>query len=62
MQGQPIDCLELGEGETQVWLQARIDADGNPSTKGDGDVLSAVLGPLSPGTADLKLVLGAAKP
>ena len=23
IEGQPIDCLELGEGETQVWLQAR---------------------------------------
>ncbi|WP_296722433.1 M14-type cytosolic carboxypeptidase [Erythrobacter sp.] len=23
LDGQPIDCLELGEGETQVWLYAR---------------------------------------
>ena len=23
IEGQPIDCLELGEGETQVWLYAR---------------------------------------
>lgn len=23
LDGQPIDCLELGEGETQVWLTAR---------------------------------------
>ena len=56
------DMMMGGTWPDQVWLQARIDADGNPSTKGDGDVLSAVLGPLSPGTADLKLVLGAAKP
>ena len=23
LEGQPIDCLEMGEGETQVWLYAR---------------------------------------
>ena len=23
LDGQPIDCLEVGDGETQVWLYAR---------------------------------------
>src|SRR5690606_39809339 len=23
LEGQPIDCIEMGEGDTQVWLYAR---------------------------------------
>ena len=56
------DMMMGGAWPDQVWLQARIDADGNPSTKGEGDVVSPVLGPLSSGSADLMLVLGAAQP
>ncbi len=52
------DMMLGGEWPEQVWLQARVDSDGNPSTKSEGDVESAVIGPLSSGTKDIALTLG----
>lgn len=58
------DMMMGGDWPDQVWLQARVDTDGNPSTHSDTDMESAVLGPLSSGSKDLHLVLqpGAASP
>lgn len=47
-----------GEWPEQVWVQARLDSDGNPSTKSEDDVESAVVGPLPSGAVDVALVLG----
>lgn len=52
------DMMMGGTWPEQVWLQARIDADGNPSTKGEGDVSSKVIGPVTSGAADVEIVLG----
>ncbi len=52
------DMMLGGAWPDQIWLQARIDSDGNPTTKSETDVESAVIGPVSSGAADLSLVLG----
>lgn len=61
--------LEISLGEAQllpmaggawpeeVWVQARLDQDGNAMTKGEQDLESAVLGPLTKGTEGLAFVL-----
>lgn len=41
----------------QVWVQARLDADGNAMTRGDQDLASALVGPLETGAAPIELVL-----
>ena len=46
-----------GTWPEQVWLFARLDADGAPGSS-DGDVESAHLGPLAPGSLALDLVIG----
>ena len=46
-----------GAWPEEVWVQARLDADGNAMTKGEQDLESAVLGPLTKGTEGLALVL-----
>ncbi len=43
---------------TEVWVQARIDSDGNAMTKGESDISSPVIGPLTAGSSDIKIVLG----
>lgn len=43
--------------EGNISLSARLDADGNAMTRGAGDISSSTLEPLSPGTADVTLVL-----
>ena len=41
----------------QVWVQARLDADGNAMTRGETDLASALIGPLEAGAPALELVL-----
>lgn len=52
------DMMLGGAWPENVWVQARVDADGNPSTKGEGDVESAVVGPIASGATEVGLVLG----
>jgi hypothetical protein len=52
------DIMMGGDWPTQVWISARVDADGVPTTKGDDDVVSALLGPFSPGAEGIALTLG----
>jgi cytochrome c-type biogenesis protein CcmH/NrfG len=47
-----------GEWPEEVWLRARLDLDGDPMTRDEVDLTSAVLGPLGPGSEGLELVLG----
>jgi hypothetical protein len=47
-----------GPWPDQVWLQARLDADGNAMTRSDEDVSSPVIGPVLTGTTDVVLTLG----
>ena len=43
--------------EGSISLSARLDADGNAMTRGDSDLSSAVIEPLSPGANDVELIL-----
>ena len=52
------DMMLGGAWPDQFWVQARIDADGNAATRGEGDLESTVIGPLSVGAQDVALVLG----
>ena len=51
------DIMMGGAWPEQVWIQARADADGNAMTKEADAARSVVVGPVSPGTKDLELVL-----
>lgn len=51
------DLMMGGAWPDQVWVEARLDTDGNPSTKSDSDLLAARVGPFSPKAADVSLVL-----
>ncbi len=53
------DMVMGGAWPESVWVQARIDADGDPMTRDDTLAQSPVIGPLSTGTADLLLTLTA---
>lgn len=53
------DMMMGGQWPEQVWVQARLDADGNPTTKGEGDLESEVAGPLSSGATEITLTLAA---
>ena len=50
--------MSKGPWPEQVWVFARLDADGVAGS-GPGDLESAKLGPLSPGTEGVELVIGA---
>ncbi len=52
------DMMMGGTWPEQVWLKARVDADGDAMTRSDEDVEATVVGPLSSGAADVELVLG----
>jgi hypothetical protein len=62
----PLD-VELGDAQLlpmsggswpeEVWVQARLDADGDAMTKGDTDLASEMIGPLTKGTEGLSFVL-----
>ena len=43
--------------EGNISLTARLDADGNAMTRGEGDISSAVEEPLSPGASGVQLLL-----
>jgi cytochrome c-type biogenesis protein CcmH/NrfG len=43
------DLTMGGEWPQEVWLRARIDADGNPSTTSEEDLVSDLVGPVAPG-------------
>ncbi len=51
------DLIRGGAWPDEVWLKARWSAGGDPMTPGPGDLVSAVLGPISAGSSDLSLVL-----
>ena len=52
------DMMMGGVWPDEVWLQARIDADGNPTSRSADDIESPVLGPLRVGETAAQLVLG----
>ena len=51
------DMMLGGPWPDQVWVSARVDTDGNPTTKAATDLLSNTAGPFSPGSTDVELVL-----
>ena len=51
------DIMLGGGWPDQVWLTARLDADGDPLTKSADDWTSEVLGPFAPGTEGIEVVL-----
>ncbi len=51
------DIMMGGPWPEQVWVEARLDADGDPSTKSPSDLKSERLGPFSAGTENIELVL-----
>jgi tetratricopeptide (TPR) repeat protein len=52
------DMMMGGAWPEQVWVDARVDTDGNPTTKQSSDLTTARLGPFSAGTEDIVLTLG----
>jgi tetratricopeptide (TPR) repeat protein len=52
------DMMLGGEWPDEVWIQARIDSDGNAMTKESNDISSVVIGPLTQGSSDIELILG----
>jgi len=52
------DMMLGGEWPKEVWLQARVDSDGNAMTKSEDDVVSTIVGPLNSGATDIELILG----
>ncbi len=52
------DLMMGGEWPKEVWVEARLDADGNAMTKEQGDVASERLGPLLAGADSIQLVIG----
>jgi hypothetical protein len=46
-----------GEWPEEFWIRARIDADGDPMTKSEEDIKTAILGPFKKGTLDLEVSL-----
>jgi cytochrome c-type biogenesis protein CcmH/NrfG len=52
------DLMMGGAWPEQVWVEARIDSDGNPSTKEASDLIAARVGPFAPEATDAALVLG----
>ena len=53
----PTDMMMGGEWPEQVYLEVRLDRDGNAMTKADGDVNSEVQGPLPKDSHDLSVML-----
>ncbi len=51
------DLTMGGAWPEEVWLRARIDADGNPSTTSESDLVSGLVGPVAPGAEDVSLEL-----
>ncbi len=57
----PTDMMMGGEWPEQVYLEIRLDRDGNAMTKADGDVNSEVQGPLPKDSHDLSVTLVASE-
>ena len=53
----PSDMMMGGDWPEQVWLEVRLDEDGNAMSKGDGDVNSEMQGPLTGAQTGLSVVL-----
>ena len=53
----PSDMMMGGDWPEQVWLEVRLDEDGNAMSKGDGDVNSEMQGPLTGAQSGLSVVL-----
>jgi hypothetical protein len=51
------DLLMGGEWPEQVWVRARLDADGAPGA-GPGDLDSPLVGPITLGQEGVELILG----
>lgn len=51
------DLMMGGDWPEQVWVDARIDSDGDPSTKSESDLTAPRTGPFSPGATGANLVL-----
>lgn len=51
------DIMMGGPWPDQVWIQVRVDSDGNAMTKSASDVTSALEGPFSPGSTGLVISL-----
>ena len=51
------DLMMGGPWPDAVWIQVRVDSDGNAMTKDDADVSSALVGPVSPGTGEIVVTL-----
>ncbi len=54
------DMMMGGTWPEQVWVEARIDTDGNPMTKSDSDLVANLSGPHGPGATGVVLELGGA--
>jgi len=52
------DLMMGGAWPDQVWVEARVDTDGNPMTKSPADLLAARVGPFGPKSTAAELVLG----
>jgi hypothetical protein len=53
------DLIQGGEWPEQVWVSAKVSRSGDPMQRSPEDVASAVVGPVTPGTEGVALVLGA---
>ncbi len=53
----PADMMMGGEWPEQVWLDVRLDEDGNAMSKSDNDVNAEMQGPLTGGQTGLQVVL-----
>ena len=53
----PSNMMMGGDWPEQVWLEVRLDEDGNAMTKGDRDVTSDIQGPLAGEHSDLQIQL-----
>jgi hypothetical protein len=47
-----------GEWPEQFWMRVRVDTDGDPMTRAETDVSTAILGPFSKGAEGLAIQLG----
>jgi len=56
------DMMMGGDWPEQVWIEARLDTDGNPSTKGDNDLVADRVGPFTAGSEGIELLLAGSNP
>ena len=56
------DLMMGGAWPEQVWVQARWDADGKPTTKSPADLSTPLLGPFASGDKGIELVLDGGAP